>query len=225
MTAVTIPLDYYDLPEVSCSDLKNLDRAFNAKPDPWGGVRGAIEFGSLVDAILTEKHRLDYRWLSLQEHNKKTIFYTQVIWDKAHRMADKILADEAVARLVGMSVPQYVFRRTLRFEYDGLELEIRARCKFDLFAKAQGVGSDFKMLAIKTQKALLESIDWFDYDMQAAYYMDLAGIDYFWILCGSKPTEKVFKYAIERDSDAYKRGRDKYARWAYYWITLIQDFK
>lgn len=225
-------ISYFHLPEVSTSDLKALERTFYARPDPFGGDRSAIEFGSLVDALLEDAcralhglpftGRVDYTWMSIRDEATGVVtHFTKQLWEKAIRMADLFVKDPVIKPLIRISMPQYVFRRTLTFDFDGTEYELRGRCMFDLYAKSQGIGLDYKQLAISTQKQLIESLDWFDYDMQAAFYMDLARIDYHWIAAGSKPKEKIFKYAIERDSVIYNRGREKWTRWAYYWIILV----
>jgi hypothetical protein len=51
--------------------------------------------------------------------------------------------------------------------------------------------------------------------------MDIAGSDSDFIYAISKKNCKVFKLAIKRDSDTYRRGKDKYEELAFKWWLLI----
>jgi hypothetical protein len=130
-----------------------------------------------------------------------------------------------VSQMLPLMTGQYVYVRTLVFEYGGQEYSLAAKCKFDLFSKRLATGLDFKTLAVKKYADFIKSIDFFDYDRAAAWYMDIAKINYFWIIGISKPTGQVFKFAIERGDEVYLRGRAKYSIWAYRWKMLIEPFE
>jgi hypothetical protein len=217
-------MNYFDLPEVSSSDLGALKRTYYGLPDNREGLEEVFNFGSLVDAMITERHRLDIATYGLRGDDGFYIYYTPADWSHAHEMATGLMADPMIARLIPFCKPQYIFRRTLKFMYEGDEYSIRGRCKFDLIAKALSTGLDFKTTSCKTQKEFVASIDHFDYDKQAAFYMDLGRNDYQWIAAKSKVNGKIFKYAIERGDDTYKRGVQKYSLWSYRWVTLVDPF-
>ena len=216
-------INYFDLPEVSSSDLGELERMFynRARPD----LEEIFNFGSLVDAMLTERHKLDPYALCLTEDGGRIIQYTGEVWRLALKLEVALRADPVVARLLPGMKGQYIFRRTLAFQYEGEEYKIRARCKFDLFTRIHKIGLDFKTTSCKTKKEFIGAIDHFDYDKQAAWYMDLAKIDYHWIVGVSKSTGEIFKYVVQRGDETHARGVAKYSVWAYRWLILIEPFE
>jgi hypothetical protein len=217
-------MNYFDLPEVSASDLGALKRLYYGLPDNREHLRDIFDFGSLVDAMLTEKHKLDPSTLGLLQDNGFYIYYTREVWLQAERLARNLAEDPLVARMLPLCRGQYIFRRTLNFNYQGDDFQIRARCKFDLYGKTIGTGLDFKTTACKSQKEFVASIEFLDYDKAAAWYMDLARIDRFLIIAAAKKSDKIFKYVIHRDDETHKRGVEKYSLWAYRWKMLIEPF-
>lgn len=216
--------NYYELPEVSSSDLSALERKFYGLPDNREDLKGIFNFGSLVDAMVSERRKLDVMLHTLTEDDGNVIEFDYKVWKMAEKMADTLRKDKLVALMLKIMVGQYIFRRTLRFVYDDDGYEIRARCKLDGYCKEFGIGLDYKTTSCKTYKAFVESIAHFNYDRQAAYYMDIAGINSYWIIGISKVTNEVFKFAIARGDETHSRGVAKYSIWAYRWIIYIQDF-
>jgi hypothetical protein len=216
--------NYYLLPAVSCSDLKSLLLAFYAVPDRREALQDTFNFGSLVDAMLTEPHKVDHKRKALIEDTGNVIYFDEVTFRSALKLAEAMRKDPIVAQLLAVSAGQYVFTRRLSFEYEGDIYEIPARCKYDLFSKPFRTGADFKTTACTTLKAFRESIDFFYYDMGAAWYMDLAKIDTFWIIAISKKNGQIFKHAIKRGDETYESGRRKYSLWAYRWLLFVDSF-
>lgn len=216
---------YYDLPEVSCSDLKDLQRQYYVKEDTRFRNIEALHFGSLVDAMLTENRKVNYLLQTLTEDDGNVIHYEFDVFRFAMQMADKLRKDPLVALLLKVMVGQYVFRRTLTLEHDGNIFNIQGRCKYDGFSKSHQSGVDYKMIAAGTYTGFLASIEFFDWDMQAAWYMDLGRIDRHWIIAGSKVNDEIFKLAVQRGDDVYEAGRRKYLIWAYRWSIFFSDFK
>jgi hypothetical protein len=216
-------MNYYELSSVSNSDLTALRRAYYNIEDPKGLER-VFAFGSLVDAMRSEQSKLNPFSRTLTDDYGIVIYFEIDIWRFAEKLAKELDKDPVVSRLSTTMVGQYVFNRTLNFEYEGSEYSIRARCKFDGFSKQFATGLDYKTLSCATDKQFRESIAHFDYDRQAAWYMDLARIDYFWIIGISKVNGKVFKYAIERGSEMHLSGVQKYSRLAFNWVTLVDGF-
>jgi hypothetical protein len=217
-------MGYFDLQAVSNSDLKSLKTLYNGAHDYLSEMTHALTFGSLVDALLIEAWRVNFLEKSLHDEKGQTIFYSDEIFNKAVRLAQKAKEDPVISKLIPLMAGQYIFVRTLKFMYEDSEYEIKAKCKFDGIVKKIKTGLDYKALACATNKAFIESVDYFDYDQQAAWYMDLAKIDYHWIMCLSKSTDKIFKLAIQRGDPIYLRGKKKYEHWAYKWVTLIDGF-
>lgn len=218
-------MNYFDLPEVSNSDLTALARACKGVPDNRDELEDIFNFGSLVDAMLTEDHKVGYKTRTLLQDDGSLLFYTEVIFAQAEKLADNLRKDPLVSQFLRVMKGQYVFVRSLRFIYHDEEYVIRARCKFDGYAKLFKTGLDYKTTACTSQKQFNAAIDFFHWDRQAAFYMDLAGIDRHWIIGISKKNGKVFKFAIQRGDEVYNRGRSKYAFWAYRWLILLENFK
>jgi hypothetical protein len=216
--------NYFELPEVSSSDLGALKRVFYGLPDNRAELVEAFNFGSLVDAMLTEGYLLYPTVAGLRTIDGQMIHFTLDDWKLAKRLADTLAADPVIRRLLPMAIGQYIFRRTLDFIYEGEVYQIRGKCKFDLYARAIKTGLDFKTTSATTRAQFIESIDFFDYDKAAAWYMDLARIDFFWIAGISKKNGKVFKCAIERGDATHKAGVAKYSVWARRWLLLIDPF-
>jgi len=82
------------------------------------------------------------------------------------------------------------------------------------------MGLDFKTLGVSSYNQFVTAIYRFDYDRQAAFYMDLSGIDRFWIVGISKVNAKIFKIAIKRGDYLYRSGRGKVDHWAHKYYTL-----
>ena len=174
--------------------------------------------------MLTEKYLLYPVVMGLRTLDGQMVYFDPETWRRAHALAEILARDPVVRRLLPMAIGQYIFRRTLDFIYEGEVYQIRGKCKFDLYARGIKTGLDFKTTTATTRAQFVESIDFFDYDKQAAYYMDLARIDFFWIAGISKKNGKVFKCAIERGDPTHKAGVAKYSQWAYRWVMLIDPF-
>lgn len=217
-------MNYYDRPELSNSDLTALARMYNALPDNREELEDVFNFGSLVDAMLSERHRVDFALRELTEDGGRVIRYSPAVFTQAERLATLAKRDPVIRALVENAVGQYVFIRTIVFDFEGEEYAIKSRCKFDAYARPLAMGADYKTTACTSYNQFKNAISHFHWDRQAAFYMDLARIDRHWIIGISKKTGQIFKHAIERDDETYKVGRAKYCYWAAKWATLIQPF-
>lgn len=217
-------MNYYQRPEVSNSDLTALARQYNAVPDNRAELEDIFNFGSLVDAMLTEDWRVDHFRGQLHEEGGQIITYDPDTYAQAVRLADGCKKDPVIAAIIKQMVGQYVFIRSLGFTFEGEDLEIRARCKFDAYGKSLSMGADYKTTSCTSRKQFREAISFFHWDRQAAFYMDLARIERHWIIGVSKKTGEIFKHAIQRGDETYNVGRIKYSFWAYRWKILIEPF-
>lgn len=212
---------YFLRPEVSNSELLALRRAYYSVPDP--DLEQVYRFGSLVDAMLTEDGRVDYILHQLHDDDE-IINYTGAEFVLATSMVDACKVDPVIRAFIEGGRSQHIFIKTIGFTYDGEEYQIKGRCKFDSIKKSIKTGADYKTTACTTRKACLAAIDYFNYDQQGAWYMDLAGTDRHWIIFISKKTKQVFKFAIERGDAVYEQGRRKYSFWARVWLMLFENF-
>jgi len=218
-------MNYYERPEVSNSDLTALARIYNALPDNRAELEDVFNFGSLVDAMLSEEFKVDYHRRTLQEDDGRIIQYDPDTFAQGRDLARLCRRDPVIASILSQMVGQYIFVRTLHFDYQGEEFQIRARCKFDAFGKALSMGADYKTTACTSRKQFRDAISFFHWDRQGAFYMDLAGIDRHWIIGISKKTGEIFKHAIQRGDETYLAGRAKYCYWAHKWKLLIEPFQ
>jgi len=183
-----------------------------------------FNFGSLVDAMLSEEFRINPLTLTLRQDIGPDIVYASDIFLQADRLADRCKKDPVIAEILKRMIGQYIFIRSLGFTYEGEDLALRARCKFDAYGKALAMGADYKTTACANLKQFREAISFFHWDRQAAFYMDLARIEMFWIIGISKVTGEIFKHAIRRGDAVYLAGRAKYSFWAYRWKLLVEPF-
>lgn len=219
VTEIVAPT-YWDIQAVSNSDLTALARAYNAVPDNRAELEDIFNFGSLVDAMLSEKHRVDYWRGTLQDDRTGYIQYTSEIFMQAQQLAEACAKDPVIAHILRQMIGQYIFVRSLGFDYEGDTYTIRGKCKFDAYGKALEMGADYKTTSCTSKKQFREAIEFFHWDRQGAFYMDLARINKHWIIGISKKTGEIFKHAIQRGDEVYLRGRAKYSHWAYRWDLL-----
>lgn len=215
-------MNYFLLPEVSNSNLIDLRRAFYA--EEYRDLSEVYKFGNLVDAMLTESHRVDSVQLRLEDDGE-WIEFTPHEFLLAQSLTVKAEQDPIIRAFIHGGESQRVFTNILQFIHDGDEYIIPARCKFDTIKQAIKTGADYKTTACTTLKAFIASIEFFNYDQQAAWYMDIAGTDRHWIIGISKKTKEIFKFAIQRGDAIYERGRKKYSFWAHLWLQLVEGFK
>jgi hypothetical protein len=201
-------MNYYNLPEVSNSDLLALARAFNALPDNRAELEDIFNFGSLVDAMLSEDHKVLHSERALLQDGPKLI-YTPDVWEQADALAIGCKKDPVISLIIKQMIGQYIFVRSLGFTHEDENYSIRARCKFDGFSKALQMGADYKTTSCKTKKQFRDAIDFFRWDQQGAFYMDLARIDQHWIIGISKHTGEIFKHVIERGDPVHLSGQKK----------------
>lgn len=108
--------------------------------------------------------------------------------------------------------------------YDPFDLGIPVKGKLDI-VKTDGdrvIIGDLKTTS-KTVDDFIYSIGKFNYDAQAAMYMELTGADEFHLLPVSKVNFAVADYVIKRDSKTFERGLAKYKRSAMKFKRLFID--
>lgn len=214
---------YFARPEVSNSDMLSLRRAIYGIDDPYSANGQALQFGSLVDAMLTTPHLVDHERRYLND-NGVIIMFNEQDFALALRLYKLCEKDPVIMAFVRGGVGQHEFYRTLQFEFEGYTYSQRCRCKFDTIKKEIETGADYKTTACTSLKSFKASIEFFGYDQQGSFYMDLARTNRHWIIAISKKTGEIFKYVIERGDAAYLRGREKYSYWLYRWMMLIDNF-
>lgn len=215
--------EYFLRPEVSNSELQSLRRAYYNVPDP--DLEQVFKFGNLVDALLTTPTLVSMVEGCYQLMDDDGIIrFTRDETFLAYRMYKACLVDPVIREFIRHGSGQHVFTRDLLFTYEDAEYTIKARCKFDSIYPAIRTGVDYKTTSCTTRKAFIASIEHFNYDQQAAWYLDTAGTDRHWIIGISKKTKEIFKFAIQRGDETYQRGRSKYSFWSRVWLMLFENF-
>lgn len=223
---------YYDLVEyMSNSDIGTLD-AYLRNKEEQPGLQQIFDFGNLVDAACLERHRLDSTAFAVRaESAERELRFNEQEFAHAIRMQRAFDSDPHVSAMFKSMRKQHVIlRQRFPVEYDGLKIHVRARCKFDGLDKANDLGGDVKTTACTTHAAFVQAFDYFDYDRQCAWYMDLAGINRMIYVGISKKKNGpnglplIFKHAIVRGDDCYKAGLAKYQKLATRYYFLIQQF-
>jgi len=203
---------YFLRKEVSNSDLTSLKNELSSK-DIDGNIEKHYRFGSLLDIVITEPHRVNFYKQTIDDEK-----FDKIDFKKAEKMKNAVLKDDYFRDFIRNTNDtefQKIFIKKHKFNYLGILFELDCRCKFDIIKEKIKIGLDLKSTSSKSQKEFEASIQYFDYDRQAAWYMDLAEIDYFVIIGISKENFKVFKAFIKRDSEMYRSGLEKYSYLAF----------
>lgn len=206
---------YFNREEVSNSDLTWLKKYWmpeNQRHD----IEKAYAFGTLLDAVITEPHRVDYFGRKVDDAT-----YSKEDFEKVTLMRKAFFTDELCSKLAAQSSMQTVMSRHMAIDYCGFKFTLNVRCKWDLWMQILGWGADIKSTTATTQKQFVEACKHFDYDRQRAWYMDIAGSDKDMLIGISKANGKVFKLPINRGDEFYNAGKEKYSELAFKWWYLF----
>jgi hypothetical protein len=213
--------EYFSRSEVSNSDLTELKRLLYPRTE-YGDKEKAFRFGHLVDAMITEPGRVRYDRRTVDDE-----VCSGEDWALAEAMKKSLRAESRKDRfleyvLANAETQKVMVNLHREFDYGGFEYTLDTRCKWDWWMPALKAGGDLQTTASETQKQFMEAVDFFDWDRSRAWYMDIAGSDSDFIYAISKKNCKVFKLAIKRDSETYRRGKEKYEELAFKWWLLIE---
>lgn len=212
--------DYYALPEVSNSDLTALKEVLHPRP-AFGDRERAFRFGSIVDAIITEPHRVDFLRMEI---DGKPVDAEEFLHAREMQRALRAEArkDPFLAKVLETAETQCcMVNHGQEFENGGFRFTLDTRCKWDWWIPAWNAGGDLKTTFASTQAEFNDAVDFFDWDRSRAWYMDIARSDRDFIYAISKRNCNIFKLFIKRGDDIYSRGRDKYEELAFkYWCFV-----
>lgn len=215
------PDTYYQRSEVSNSDLTALKELLHPRLQ-FGNREEAFRFGSLVDAIITEPDRVNYYRFTVDDTQ-----YTEDEFRHAREMYKSLRMeaehDPFLAYVLKNAMTQkFMVNKGQRFEYCEFPFYLDTRCKWDWWLEAAHFGGDLKTTFASSQKEFEDAIDFFDWDRSRAWYMDIAHSDRDFIYAISKKNCMVFKKHIDRCSDIYQLGREKYEELAFqYWCLNL----
>jgi len=209
---------YYGRSEVSNSDLSWLKNQLHPRDMP--NPEQAYKFGTLIDNMLTEPHKVNY---SLRQCDGEQ--YTQEDFEIANEMRKSFLKDDFCRNMVENSTPQKIMVKQQSFEVDGFGFTLPTRCKWDIWMDSFGWGGDIKSTTATTQKQFIDAIYHFDYDRQRAFYMTLGESKQDVLIGISKKNFKVFKVPIKRTDEMFKSGMEKVTELTFKWWQLFGELK
>lgn len=212
--------NYRDFPAVSNSDLTWLEKYWMPE-DERIDIEKAYANGNLIDAMITEPHKVDYYQRTVAG---ETYCYSTEDFERAQEMKKSFYRDKFCANLVSIcSFQRISYKPSFTVEYGAMKFNIPAKAKWDLFCESADIGGDIKSTACTTQKQCEEAVRYFRYDRSRSFYMDLEGRSNDMLIFISKVNFKVFKIPVKRDSEIYKDGKAKYQELAFKWWYLFGD--
>lgn len=206
-------MNYFDLPSVSNSDLTKLKNELSGQ-DNFDPTR-AFALGSLLDAMITEPHRVCYI-------SKKLDGVAQEDFDLSRKMAKAFNENSYARMLISGAEFQKISVKDRILTYNDFEFSLSCRCKWDFFGAVSG---DIKTTTAKTQKEFEAACNHFDYFRSRAWYMDIEGRDRDVIIGISKVNFKVFFVKIERGDANYIKGLEDYLELAFKYWVLKYNYK
>lgn len=210
------PENYRSFPAVSNSDLGWLKKYWEPE-DVIIDKERAYKFGTLIDAIITEPHRVDYYKYMVDD-----VKYTADDFELAQKMKKAWDKDAFCQSMKKQCSFQHItYQPAFKVNHQGIEIELPAKCKWDLFCKSYDMAGDIKSTAATTQKQFEEACHHFDYYRSRAWYMDLEGRSNDILIGISKKNCKIFKIPIKRGDKLYKLGREQYEELAFKWWCLF----
>lgn len=214
------PDNYYSFQAVSNSELSSLQNMWEEESVAWDKQQ-AYDDGNLVDAIITEPHRVDYFRRTVQGIDR---IYTPEKMEMAKQMKKAFYADSFCKGLASQCSFQHItYNPNYRIQHDGWQFELPAKCKWDLFRKDMDMGGDIKSTFATSQKQFIDACHYFDYFRSRAWYMDLEGRTNDILIGISKKTYQVFKIAIRKGDALYNLGRSQYQELAFKYFYLFGD--
>lgn len=206
--------EYFGLPYASNSGIKEAHKILQTGDFQEQARSEAYYFGSALDNLLTDPelvHTLDMPDAKRRQLLPMANAVLNNDTYKAFFTKDRGREDQCV--FVDMEFPLLT---------DGMQITIPVKCKYDWFNPKPYInfGGDLKTTDAKTQTAFLSAAKWFEYDQQAAWYMDITGTNRFVIIAVSKINCQVFTLAIKRGDKHYESGKVKYLRRSSSWFKL-----
>lgn len=164
----------------------------------------AFRLGSMVDAMLTQMDEL-------------TDDATDEELIKAMKLSDAIKRHPLAKVLIDQCEPQAIVSNVVKVNYQGFELDVPAKAMYDGLLLKMKIARDDKTTSARTEKQFLDAFERFNYDRQAYWYMEIAGLDKMVFVGASKPKPgEVFIHIVKRGDKYWQQGKDKANFLAYY---------
>lgn len=212
---------YFSRPEVSNSDLSSLKKLLYGGSDI--DPTHAYAFGTLIDNMITESHKVDYFNRTVQGQDYT---YSADDFERATNMKKAFNKDPfCVAMNKAAEFQAISVKHGFDIEYNGFNFKLDVRCKWDLLVRSWNIGGDIKSTAATSQSQFEAACEHFDYFRSRAWYMDIEGTDKDMLIGISKKNFKVFKIPINRGDKLYNKGKKEYQDLAFRYWALFGDLK
>lgn len=213
---------YYSRNEVSNSDLSALQEMLHPKPQ-FGNKEYAYAFGTLLDFMITEPHKVDLFKLKVEGQYADFRFTTDD-FELAKAMKRSYYKDPFCKMISDAADFQSIsIRHNWPIKYNGFEfiLSQGVRAKWDLLVKAWKMGGDIKSTACSTQKEFEAACEHFGYYRSRSWYMDIEGTNKDMLIGISKVNQQIFKIPINRGDKLYNHGKAQYEELSFkYWLLF-----
>jgi hypothetical protein len=215
--------NYRAFPAVANSDLGWLYEQ-EQDDDTKIDLRAAYANGTLIDCMITEKHRVNIYTRRIEGEDYR---YSKAEFDNARKMKAAADKDPFLQQMLKDCHFQHIsYNPNFEIEHNGFKFELPVKCKWDLRHKTANLGGDIKSTVATTQKQCEAAFKYFGYDRSRAWYMDIEGTDNdIVIFISKKPPYNIFKIPIRRGDKIYQEGKKKYQELAYKWFTMFGNGK
>ena len=190
--------NYYSFPAVSNSALTQLYLEL-LPTDVIVSYEDAFRLGILLDAMCLWPERVDYL-------NRKVIGtdynYSPKEFDHYRKMRDSFLNNFFIKELITISELQKpFFNRTASFSYNGINFTMPCKNLFDGYMPSLNHGWDLKKTKTTDQRGFLQSVDYFSYHRQGAFYANNSNSKKHIIIGVSEINLKVFHVFMDAEKD------------------------
>lgn len=225
--------NYRSFPAIANSDLSWLEKQTMPK-ERIIDCELAFKFGSLIDAMITESHRVDYFRYQVDE-----IQYVKADFEKSKKMKAAFMKDKVCQDIIKDCHFQYIsYNPEFEIEHEGVRFLVPAKAKWDLKKKLFPFGGDIKSTTATTYEQCLAAIGYFNYDRSRAWYMDLEGHQHDYLIFISKANFKIFIIQVcsidygakatpgqKAAYEIYRVGKMKYQKLAFDYCKLFMEIK
>jgi hypothetical protein len=225
--------NYRQFPAVANSDLSWLEKQLMSKQRIID-CEQAFKMGTLIDAMITEPHRVDYF-----KYRVDDVQYTKADFELSKKMKAAFMKDKVCQDIIKDCSFQHIsYNPEFEVEHEGVRFIVPAKAKWDLKKKHFPFGGDIKSTTATTYDQCFAAMEYFCYDRSRAWYMDLEGHKMDYIIFISKINFKIFIIpvsAIDHGDKAkpgqkaayeiYRNGKAKYQKLAYDYAKMFLEFK
>lgn len=212
------PDPYYLRTEASNSDLSELHKLFWPLSYDFD-FSEALRFGTLVDALITEMHRVNVFKRTVDDE-----VYTVGDFELARAMKLAFYRDPTCAAFMKLAETQKISSGLVEYVWNRFKFSIEARSKWDLFMPRLHQGADIKTTTATTLKQFTEACEHFHYFRSRAFYMEIEKTNADMLIGISKVNFQIFKIPICRGDKNWQKGYDQAAELSFGYWQLFEGF-